>query len=202
MLHHLHGHSTRKQPHLQKEPKHGKVYGDITPARQGDTVAMARSTQATAARKALVKQAEQQAASRPRTKSRQDKPTLAVRISYHTNERLTHANEETGLGISGIVEAALVDYLNFLGIPDDAKPPLNPDGTRPKRERSVKSRNRRAKEEVDDVPIGPRITQQTNDRLTVACLNTATGPQDMVETALRAWLLKHGVPLHRRTPGT
>ncbi|QFY09580.1 hypothetical protein GBF35_25625 [Nonomuraea phyllanthi] len=161
---------------------------------------MARSTQAAAARKALVKQAERQAA-RPRTKSRQDKPTLVVRISYHTNERLTQANEETGLGISGIVEAALTDYLDFLGIPADAKPPLNPDGTRPKRERSVKRRTRRAREEIDDVNIGPRITHQTNDRLTVACLNTATGPQDILETALKAWLLKHGIPLYRRTPG-
>ncbi|MEQ4724716.1 hypothetical protein [Nonomuraea sp. B19D2] len=163
---------------------------------------MARSTQAAAARKALVKQAEQQAASRMRTKKRKDKPTLAVRISYHTNERLSHANEETGLGISGIVEAALVDYLDFLGIPADAKPPLSPDGTRPKRERSIKRRTRRSKEEVDDVPIGPRITHQTDDRLTVACLSTGTGPQDMVETALRAWLLKHGIPLYRHTPGT
>ncbi|NBE97512.1 hypothetical protein FE391_29945 [Nonomuraea sp. KC401] len=77
---------------------------------------MARSTQAATAHKALDKQAEQQAASRARTKSRQDKPTLAVRVSHHTNERLTHANEETGLGISGIVEAALTDYLEFLGI--------------------------------------------------------------------------------------
>lgn len=163
---------------------------------------MARSTQAATARKALVKQAEQQAASRARTKSRQDKPTLAVRISYHTNERLTHANEETGLGISGIVEAALVDYFDFLGIPTDAEPPRNPDGSRPKRERTVKSRTRRAKEDVDDVAIGPRITRQTDNRLTIACLDTATGPVDIVETALKAWLRKQGVPLYPRTPGT
>ncbi|GGO62993.1 hypothetical protein [Nonomuraea cavernae] len=163
---------------------------------------MARSTQTAAARKALVKQAEQQAASRPRTKTRQDKPTLAVRISYHTNERLTFANEKTGLGISGIVEAALVDYFEFLGIPDDAEPPRSPDGTRPKRERSVKKRTRRAAEEVDDVAIGPRITRQTDNRLTVACLDTATGPVDILETALKAWLRKRGIPLYPRTPGT
>ncbi|MEV0149754.1 MULTISPECIES: hypothetical protein [unclassified Nonomuraea] len=162
---------------------------------------MARSTQAATARKALVKQAEQQAASRVRTKSRQDKPTLATRISYQTNERLTYANQETGLGISGIVEAALVDYLGFLGIPADAEPPRNPDGSRPKRERSVKKRIRRSKDEVDDVSIGPRITRQTDDRLTIACLDTATGPQDIVETALKAWLRKRGIPLYPQTPG-
>ncbi|MGW4476027.1 hypothetical protein ACWENQ_40705 [Nonomuraea sp. NPDC004354] len=65
----------------------------------------------------------------------------------------------------------------------------------------MKRRTRRSQEDVDDVPIGPRITRQTDDRLTVACLSTATGPQDMVETALRAWLLKHGIPLYRQTPG-
>ncbi|WP_433235308.1 hypothetical protein ACQPYK_25120 [Streptosporangium sp. CA-135522] len=162
---------------------------------------MARSTQATAARKALVKQAEQQAVSRVRIKSRQDKPTLAVRISYHTNERLTYANDKTGLGISGIVEAALVDYLDFLGIPADAEPPRSPDGSRPKRERSVKKRTRRSKDEVDEVTIGPRITRRTDDRLTIACLDTATGPQDIVETALKAWLRKRGVPLYPQTPG-
>ncbi|MFG1709160.1 hypothetical protein ACFLIM_38810 [Nonomuraea sp. M3C6] len=162
---------------------------------------MARSTTATAARKALVKQAEQQAGSRVRTKSRQDKPTLAVRISYHTNERLTPANEKTGLGVSGIVEAALVDYLDFLGIPADAEPPRNPDGSRPKRERTDKKRTRRTKEEIDEVSIGPRITRQTDNRLTIACLDTGTGPQDILETALKAWLRKQGIPLYPQTPG-
>lgn len=137
-----------------------------------------------------------------RTKARQDKPTLATRISYHTNERLSHANEKTGLGISGIVEAALRDYFDFLGIPADADPPRNPDGSRPRRERTVKKRTRRAKEEIDDVTIAPRITRQTDNRLTVACLDTATGPQDIVETALKAWLRKQGVPLYPQTPGT
>ncbi|TDD36100.1 hypothetical protein E1286_38705 [Nonomuraea terrae] len=187
---------------MQKEPKHGKVGGDTTrPLAKEMPPTMARSTTAATARKALVKQAERQAASRPRTKSRQDKPTLAVRISPQTNERLTYANEQTGLGISGIVETALVDYLDFLGIPADAEPPRNPDGSRPKRERSVKRRTRRAAEEVDDVPIGPRITRQTDDRLTIACLDTATGPQDIVETALKAWLRKQGIPLYPKTPG-
>ncbi|WP_219459819.1 hypothetical protein [Nonomuraea rhizosphaerae] len=163
---------------------------------------MPRSTTAAATRKALVKQAEQQAATRPRTKARQDKPTLSTRLSYHLNERLSHANEITGLGVSGIVEAALAEYLDFLGIPADAEPPRSPDGSRPKRERTVKSRTRRAKEEVDDVNVGPRITRQTDNRLTVACLDTATGPQDILETALKAWMRKHNIPLTRRTPGT
>ncbi|MFF0770914.1 hypothetical protein ACFYUK_18660 [Nonomuraea wenchangensis] len=162
---------------------------------------MARSTTAAAARKALVKQAEQQAASRPRTKARQDKPTFSTRISPQLDERLSRANEATGLGISGIIEAALSEYFDFLGIPADAEPPLNPDGSRPKRERSVKKRTRRAKEEIDDVAIAPRITRQTDNRLTVACLDTATGPQDILETALKAWLRKQGIPLNPRTPG-
>ncbi|GAA1768537.1 hypothetical protein [Nonomuraea bangladeshensis] len=161
---------------------------------------MARSTTA-AARKALVKQAERQA-SPLRTKARADKPTLSTRISPQLDERLSRANEATGLGISGIVEAALSEYFDFLGIPADAEPPLNPDGSRPKRERTVKKRTRRAKEEIDDVAIAPRITRQTDNRLTVACLNTATGPQEVVETALKAWLLKRGISLYGRTPGT
>lgn len=153
---------------------------------------MARSTKAAVARKALVQQAEQQAGKR--TKKRQTKPILSVRISPQLDDKLTQANEVTGLGISGIVEAALSEYFDFLGIPADAEPPLNPDGSRPKRERTVKRRTRRAREEVDDVAIGPRITRQTDNRLTVACLNTGTGPQDIVETALKAWLLRHDIP--------
>lgn len=158
-------------------------------------------TTATATRKAPAKQAELQAARPLRTKRRQDKPTLGVRISYHTNERLTAANEHTGLGVSGIIEAALSEYLDFLGVAPDAQPPRSPDGTRPKRERSIKKRTRRLRDEIDDAAIAPRITQQTNDRLTVACIETATGPQDIVETALKAWLRKQGVPLHPETPG-
>jgi hypothetical protein len=162
---------------------------------------MARSTKAATARKALVSQAEQTAASRARTKKRQDKPTLSVRISPQINDRLTAANEETGLGVSGIMEAALDEYFDFLGIPVDVEPIRNPDGSRPRRERSVKKRTRRDREEVDDITIAPRITQQTDERLTYACLNTATGPQDIVETALKAWLLKHGITIYR-VPGT
>ncbi|MEV4748986.1 hypothetical protein AB0K21_21630 [Streptosporangium sp. NPDC049248] len=158
-------------------------------------------TTATATRKAPAKRAEPQAAPHLRTKRRQDKPTLGIRISYHTNERLTAANETTGLGISGIIEAALSDYLDFLGIPPDAQPPLNPDGTRPRRERTVKKRTRRHPDEIDDQAIAPRITHQINDRLLVACLDTATGPQDIVETALKAWLRKQGIPLYPETPG-
>ncbi|MDP9843337.1 hypothetical protein [Streptosporangium lutulentum] len=158
-------------------------------------------TSATATRKGKATKAEPQAAPSLRTKRRQDKPTLGTRITYHTNERLTAANEHTGLGISGIVEAALIAYLDFLGIPPDAKPPLSPDGTRPKRERSIKKRTRRSPEEIDDQPIAPRISHQTNDRLTVACIETATGPQDIVETALKAWLRKQNIPLYPETPG-
>ncbi|PRX66174.1 hypothetical protein B0I32_106310 [Nonomuraea fuscirosea] len=162
---------------------------------------MARSIKAAATRKTLVTQAKQQAP-RVRTKARQDKPTLSARISHQTNERLSIANEDTGLGISGIVEAALTEYFDFLGIPADVEPPRAPDGSRPKRERTLKKRIRRAREEVDEVPIAPRITRQTDNRLTVACLNTSTGPQDVVETALKAWLMRHGIPLYRPTPGT
>lgn len=161
---------------------------------------MARSTTATAARKALVAQAEQQAA-RVRTKGRQDKPTLAVRVSDRTNQRLFRANEVTQLGMSGIIEAALTEYLDFLAIPADAEPPRNPDGSRPKRERTIKPRTRRDREEIDEVMIGPRITRQTDNRLTIACLDTGVGPQDLLETALQAWLRKKGIPLHPNTPG-
>src|SRR5690606_27446159 len=117
-------------------------------------------------------------------------------------EPLSHATDTPGLCISGIVYAALRAYSAFLGIPADAEPPRNPDGSRPRRERTVKKRTRRAKEEIDDVTIAPRITRQTDNRLTVACLDTATGPQDIVETALKAWLRKQGVPLYPQTPGT
>src|SRR5690606_22946883 len=105
---------TRKQPHLRNKPKHGKVGCETYLTRRAKETPplMARSPRATTARKTLVAQAEKQAGSRMRTKARQDKPTLATRISYHTNERLSHANETTGLGISGIVEAALRDYFD------------------------------------------------------------------------------------------
>lgn len=151
--------------------------------------------------KAPAAQTNTQAEGPRRTKRPTPKRSLVVRITPQTDDRLTYANEKTGLGISGIVEAALNDYFDYLGIPKDAKPPLNPDGTRPVRERTVKKRTRRHPDEIDDVTIGPRISERTDDRLTVACLSMGTGPQDMVETALRAWLLKNGIPLYPRTPG-
>lgn len=162
---------------------------------------MPSTSKPTGTSKAPATQAATQAEPARRTKRPTPKRILAVRITPQTDDRLTYANQQTGLGVTGIVERALSEYFDYLGIPSDAKPPLNPDGTRPIRERSVKKRTRRAKEEVDDVPIGPRISEQTDDRLTVACLNMATGPQDIVEVALRAWLMRNGIPMHPRTPG-
>jgi hypothetical protein len=96
----------------------------------------------------------------PRGDASTTPPSLKKRkaLSYRTNERLTYVNEETGLGVTGIVEQALNEYFAFLTIPEDAVPPLSPDGTRPKRERTMKKRTRRTAKEIDDIAIAPRLS--------------------------------------------
>ncbi|MEU8195320.1 hypothetical protein AB0C10_16215 [Microbispora amethystogenes] len=167
---------------------------------------MPRRTSTAAAEVAPVTPAGTQATQRTRTaqatRIKKPKPTvtLGVRLDYHVNERLTAATEKTGLGPGGVVEAAINDYCNWLGIPEIVQPFRNPDGSKVRRE-PAKRRTRRHREEIDDVRLSPRVSVMTDERLTYACIQTGNGPKEVVEAALTAWFVRNGVPNTPRTPG-
>ncbi|PZG38099.1 hypothetical protein C1I98_24645 [Spongiactinospora gelatinilytica] len=157
-------------------------------------------------RRTLTPRHETPRSGRPlRTKGRADTMTLSARLHAHLDDRLTVACERTGHGPKGIVEEAIHNYADALGVP--AELPQDDDGFTEAMPHDYSNRkNRRPDGEGTDpdlLMLSVRVRPITRARMWHCCVMTGQGVQSTMTTLLNLYLHKLGVPqnVHRDAKG-
>ncbi|MGP3965366.1 hypothetical protein ACTWPT_56405 [Nonomuraea sp. 3N208] len=121
---------------------------------------------------------------------------MSVRVHTHLDDRVAYACDMTGLGPKGVVEAAINDYADALGVPAEFAE-SNPGFTEQMPHDYSNRRNRRPNgtgEDPDLVMVSVRVIPLTRARLWHSCDYSGQGAQTTVVTALNLYLRKLGVP--------